>query len=175
MTPFRPVGRTHDEIARESGQRFAAALPEPVYLISLHHADEQRTRQHHWPLQRIEQATAYLRARNARRWHIHGRPWSARHVLVDDLTPETLERLAAHHLPAAVVATSPGRLQAWLTLSASHIAPEHARAVARLLARRYGGDPGATSPLQPGRWPGYTNPKPGYRDSAGPLSLRAPG
>jgi hypothetical protein len=167
LTPFHPAGRTHDSISRESIRRFAAALPEPLYLVSLHHAGQARTVQHHWPPARIEAALGWLRARNCQGWHIHGRPWSPRHLVLDDLTLAALERLAAQYRPAAVVATSPNSLQAWLTVSPVHVALGDAAAVARLLARRFSADTGATAPFQPGRWPGFTNPKPAYADGNG--------
>jgi hypothetical protein len=69
--------------------------------------------------------------------------------------------------PAAVVETSSGSFQAWLTVAAEDVAPDLASSVARLLAARYGGDAGAANGGQLGRLPGTTNRKAKHRDAAG--------
>jgi hypothetical protein len=101
----------------------------------------------------------WLRARNARHGHIYARPSATRHMLVDDLDPDSLSLLMACHRLAAIVETSPWCYQAWLTVAAEPVAPSLAAAVARGLAARFDGDPGATSAVQLGRLPGFTNRK----------------
>lgn len=105
-------------------------------------------------------ATGYLRGMNRNGFHVYGRPDDARHVLIDDLDDDALDRLRADDLrPVAVVMTSKANYQAWLT--ASHEPMEHdlARSVSRLLARRYDGDPGSVGSMHLGRLPGFTNRK----------------
>ncbi|WP_408901593.1 DNA-primase RepB domain-containing protein [Pararoseomonas indoligenes] len=89
-----------------------------------------------------------------------GRPVDPRHVLIDDLHPDALSALRRHHRPAAVVASSPGSLQAWITISETPVDPALADAAAKVLARRYGGDLCAARASQLGRIPGFTNRKP---------------
>ena len=101
----------------------------------------------------------WLRAMNAAGHHVLARPLAARHVLVDDLDPDALDQLRRHHRPAAVVETSKANHQAWITLGEADPLPVVASAAARLLAARFGGDPGAASAVQVGRLPGFTNRK----------------
>ncbi|MCH8491298.1 MAG: RepB family DNA primase [Oceanicaulis sp.] len=99
-------------------------------------------------------------------------------ILLDDLDRFTPERMkAAGHAPAVVVETSPGNLQAWIRLGVT--CPADVRhEVARDLARKYGGDPGAVDPHQSGRLAGFTNQKPEHKTGRGfpyVLLLNAPG
>ena len=72
-------------------------------------------------------------------------------------------QLAADRLcPAVVVWTSKGNHQAWITLSRAEIETHVATAAAKLLARRYEGDPGAANWRQVGRLPGFPNRKEVY-------------
>lgn len=167
MTPFHPAGRTHDEISRESIRRFANAMHEPFYLLSLRDDAADRTVQVYWPLDRIESSLGWLRYRNAQGARIHGRPWSTRHCLIDDMTHSALDRLTATYTPVAVVQTSPGSLQVWLTISDGHVPPQLATCIAQLLARRFSGDEGAAAARQPGAWPSFTNVKHRHRQDDG--------
>lgn len=89
-------------------------------------------------------------------------------VLVDDLTGDAVAAMAADGLlPAAVVETSPGNHQAWMILPTDGLTNAVARAVARLLAERYNGDPKAVAASQPGRLPGLTNRKEKHRKGDG--------
>ncbi len=102
----------------------------------------------------------FLRHKNANGYHIYGRPEAARHALTDDLCEDALDQLKADGLcPNVVVWTSKGNYQAWNTLSSDEIEPHVATAAAKLLARRYEGDPGAANWRQMGRLPGFTNRK----------------
>lgn len=108
-------------------------------------------------------SVAFLRHKNANGYHIYGRPEAARHVLVDDLCEDAPDALDADGLcPAVVVRTSKGNHQAWITLSRDEIERHVATAAAKLLARRYEGDPGAANWRQVGRLPGFTNRKEVY-------------
>ena len=76
--------------------------------------------------------------------HIYVRP-AGRHglSLVDDLKADALARMKAEGFaPAAVVETSPGNLQAWLKHGETLDEVASTRA-AKLLAERFGGDPGS--------------------------------
>lgn len=69
------------------------------------------------------------------------------HVLLDLDTPGTLDEvlnLMAYDgiRPSLVVETSPGRAQVWCALPGREQAEEVHRAACKLLAKRYGGDPG---------------------------------
>ena len=72
--------------------------------------------------------------------------------------------------PCLVLQTSPGHLQAWIHVCASSLEPFIATAIARQLARLYGGDPASADWRHLGRLAGFTNQKPARRD----LSRLAP-
>lgn len=83
-------------------------------------------------------------------------------VLLDDLTIQAVEQLSQDGFePCLVVETSPGNFQAWVRLAGSGCSVPYSAmgAAARYMAGRYGGDPRAVSPRQPGRLPGFTNRK----------------
>ena len=68
--------------------------------------------------------------------------------------------------PAAVVETSPGNFQAWLKHGEVLDEVTSTRA-AKLLAERFGGDPGSADWRHFGRLAGFTNPKPSRRLASG--------
>jgi RepB DNA-primase from phage plasmid len=90
-------------------------------------------------------------------------------VLVDDLSEASVARMTSDGFePSALVETSPKNFQAWIRLAAADkISRREALEAARLLARRFGGDVRAVSPVQPGRLPGFCNRKPQYRQCDG--------
>ncbi len=143
---------------------FVEALPASVYDLRLVHASGQGAVEcRRFDRAGMLNALPWMRARNAADYHVYARPLEFRHVLIDDLGPATVQSLLRHHRPAALVETSPGSFQAWLTVSATHVKREQAAALARLLARRLGGDAGAAGSGQLGRLPGLTNRKPARR------------
>ena len=84
-------------------------------------------------------------------------------ILVDDLDQDALDRLKVDALkPNVVIRTSKDNYQAWITISEEEVAPEIASAVAKILAKRCGGDPGSTDAQHLGRLPGFTNRKNEY-------------
>ncbi len=110
----------------------------------------------------------YIRHMNANGCHIYGRPMSNWHVLVDDLCEDAIDQLFKDGLrPSVIVETSPDNYQAWITVAPEPINDNLARAVAVLLASRYGGDLNSTGRNQLGRLPGFTNRKLMYEDKAG--------
>jgi hypothetical protein len=140
--------------------RLLAALPAALYDVRLVPADGVGPAE----VRRLDAAGVlaalpWLRARNAAGRHIYLRPLDPRHVLVDDLDAAALRMLRGAHAVAAIVETSPGSHQAWLTAAPGEVEPARAAALASNLARRYGGDPGAASAVQLGRLPGTTNRK----------------
>ncbi len=156
MSAF-PGGLDRSRVAVE---RFLAALPSDLYDLRLVPADGAgpvETRR--LDAAGVLAALPWLRARNAAGAHVYIRPLVPQHVLVDDLGAKALQAMCEVHRPAAVVETSPGSHQAWITAAADEVEPARAAALARLLASRYGGDPGAASAVQLGRLPGTTNRK----------------
>jgi len=108
----------------------------------------------------LERLLPWLRAMNARGWHVFVRPAGRPDLAyLDDLDRAGLTRLLQDGVnPLAVVETSPGRFQAWIHLPDED--PEEARQQLRTLAQRYGADPAAVGLGRFGRLPGFTNPKP---------------
>ena len=112
-----------------------------------------------------------LKAHNARGAHIYIRPAGEhRYTVLDDLSAETVEQLSFDgYEPCVVVETSSGNFQAWLKHEALY-PPTLSTFVAQTLARRYGADPSAADWRRFGRLPGFTNPKPKYRQANGLFS-----
>ncbi|MFC7734278.1 DNA-primase RepB domain-containing protein [Roseomonas sp. GCM10028921] len=151
------------------------ALPAPAYEVAVVPGDgesgsAERRRVSGDGVLRI---LPWLRARNAAGAHVYARPANPAFVLVDDLDPDALDVLtAAGHRPAAVVLTSPYNHQVWLALGRgaegdAALTPALSSAVARVAARRFGGDPGAASAAQHGRLPGLCNRKATHADHTG--------
>lgn len=110
----------------------------------------------------------FLRGSNANGYHIYGRPGATQYILVDDLCAAALDQIKVDgHTPAAVVMTSAGNYQTWITVAKEAIPEAEATAAAKLLAQRYDGDPGAAKATQPGRMPGMTNRKEVHRLESG--------
>lgn len=147
--------------------RWAAALPAESYDVRLVPASGGRPTLRRLDAAALGRSAGWLRAMDAAGHHVYGRPLDARHVLVDDLDADGLAALQRAHTPAAVVQTSPGCHQAWVTVSAGKVEPPLATAVARELARQLSGDPGAASYCQLGRLPGLANRKAVHERSDG--------
>ncbi|MBV8902221.1 MAG: hypothetical protein JOZ22_01175, partial [Acidobacteriia bacterium] len=89
-------------------------------------------------------------------------------VDLDRATRSVLDRMRRNgHHPCLVLQTSPGRLQAWIQVAIAALEPCIATAVARQLARDYGGDPGSADWRHMGRLAGFTNQKPIRRNHCG--------
>ena len=153
-----PIVQCRTKIALE---RWSTALPALAYSVTLMPSDRQgRPEKREYTAAQLVAAAPFLRHKNARGANVYLRPICGRHLLVDDLDVDGLGMITAHHRVAAVVESSPWSYQVWLTVAEEPLDPGLASAAARLLARRYGGDPGAASALQHGRAPGLTNRKP---------------
>jgi len=142
------------------------------YQVRLIHADKPRRGQPRvitelYDLQTLAKLNTvrFLRGRNSDGYHVYAAPDATQFILVDDLDKD---KLAAMHKGGLctrfVVMSSPGNFQAWVQVAEEPITPEEQHECAKLLARRYGGDMGATASKQLGRLPGLTNRKDEYLD-----------
>ncbi|WPZ35527.1 DNA-primase RepB domain-containing protein [Thalassobaculum sp. OXR-137] len=89
-------------------------------------------------------------------------------IFIDDITAEALGRMRTDgYEPALVVESSPRNFQAWVRIGTEPIGRDEATEVARQLAKRYGGDPGAADWRHYSRLSGFTNRKPSRLQSSG--------
>jgi hypothetical protein len=116
----------------------------------------------------IEKAIKWLRHENAKGAHIYIRPAGTHNLsLLDDLSPEAIERMKAEGFePAVVVETSPNNFQAWLNHGQVLDSSVSTRA-AKLLAERFSGDPSSADWRHFGRLAGFTNSKPARQLASG--------
>ena len=121
-----------------------------------------------WGAKQVLKSLLWLRRENLNRGHIYVRPAGVHGLsLVDDLKADALALMKAEgYAPAAVIETSPGNLQAWLRHGETLHEAARTRA-AKMLAERYGGDPGSADWRHFGRLAGFTNPKPNRRLASG--------
>lgn len=159
-------------------RRQLAAMPYHLYQIRLISSQTHRA----LPGQRLwtdvdllrSETIRFLRAYNSQGYdvYIHPDGWdqNSGYILVDldHADGEVVEHMRwdGHH-PCLVVQTSPGHLQAWVHVVRSGLEAPIATQVARLLAHRYGGDPGSADWRHPGRLAGFTNQKPVRRSNRG--------
>jgi hypothetical protein len=121
-----------------------------------------------WGAKQVLKSLLWLRRENLNRGHIYVWP-AGPHVLslLDDLNGAALTRMKAEGFaPAAVIETSPGNFQAWLRHGVVLDEATSTRA-AKVLAERFGGDPGSADWRHFGRLAGFTNPKPNRRLASG--------
>jgi hypothetical protein len=159
-------------------RRQLAAMPHELYLVRLIH---NRTRRP-FPGERLWNATqllhpataSFLRIRNREGCDIYIHPYAggrnAGYILLDldRAADKVIQRMRNNgHHPCVILATSPGHLQAWIHVSTSPLEPSLATAVARQLARDYGGDPASADWHHLGRLAGFTNQKPARRTRRG--------
>ncbi|MCP4406807.1 MAG: hypothetical protein GY807_03435 [Gammaproteobacteria bacterium] len=130
-----------------------------------------KTRQ--WQCETVIRSVAALRAWNTQGAAIYVRPAvPVGVILLDDVSRATVEAMtAAGFPPACVVETSPGNLQVWVKLIENkERKPLETRLVSRavrLLAERFGADPGSADWRHFGRLGGLTNRKPDYQQESG--------
>lgn len=159
-------------------RRQLAAMPHDLYLIRLVHSRTHRalTGKRLWTAdQLLTPATiGFLRARNREGFDVYLHPdaWdqNAGFILVDldRADRSVLDRMRRNgHHPCLVLQTSPGHLQAWIQVAIAALEPCIATAIARQLARDYGGDPGSADWRHLGRLAGFTNQKPLRRNHRG--------
>jgi len=155
------------------------AMPCRLYEVRLIHSGSHRpfpgVRQ--WTgCQLSDPATVgFLRIRNREGYDVYFRPYAgsnlnAGYILLDldDPVPGILARLRVQgHEPCVVVATSPGRWQAWIRVSPEALLPALATRVAKRLARMYAADRASADWRHLGRLAGFTNRKPERRQADG--------
>ena len=111
---------------------------------------------------------SWFRYINTKGHHIYGRPNSTRFILIDDVTKDALSQIKQDGLtPTVVIETSPDNFQVWITASSNEWPEQVSTELGRLLASKYGGDPGSTDALHLGRLPGLRNKKPKYQTNSG--------
>jgi hypothetical protein len=159
-------------------RRQLAAMPNDLYLVRLIHRITRRA----FPGERLwtaaqllrESTVGFLRMRNREGCDIYIQPYAgpvnAGYILLDldHGGPAALHLMRTHgHAPCVVLQTSPGRLQAWIRVSATPLTPALAGAIAKQLARLYGADLASADWRHVGRLAGFTNQKPQRRQGNG--------
>jgi DNA primase RepB-like protein len=153
----------------EAVQLQAAAMHSEVFEVGLF--DPNSCRQmlpRVWDRDTLLRSIPWLRLKNGRGRNIYIRP-SGEHrlTLLDDIGWRTVGRLKEEGFePAVIVETSPGNFQAWI--NHGEVLPrELSTFVARLLTRRFLGDPASADWRHYGRLAGFTNRKEKYRKENG--------
>jgi hypothetical protein len=159
-------------LARNAVERWCSALPARHYLVAVRDERGGRPAHAHLTAPMLLGSLGWLRHRNALGAGVVARPWATGHILVDGLTPVSLERLAAEHEPAVVVEAGLGLMQAWVTVADDGLEPALAGVVARHLATRYGGLTPTASARALGRLPGFTHPAAQRHPDGRPRFLR---
>jgi hypothetical protein len=151
-------------LSAQAIREWAFALPATTYQVrGIDAQTGAPTLNEAYSVAELVRSVSFLRHKNANGSHIYARPNSRRHVMIDDIVTATLDSLGRDGLtPALVVETSLNNLQAWITVSKHDLTPSDEGRIARVLARRYGGDPGAAHHTQFGRLPGFRNRKAAY-------------
>lgn len=161
-------------LTRQAIQRQLAAMPHDLYLVRLIHHPTRRAfpGERLWTAaQLVQSATVkFLRVRNREGCDVYLHPYAGDHnagyILLDldraDAAVVETMRVRGHP-PCVVLQTSPGHLQAWIQVSRSPLPPAVATAVAKQLARWYGGDLASADWRHLGRLAGFTNQKPERR------------
>jgi hypothetical protein len=151
-------------------QKQVAAMGGELFEVGLYKADATATEPamipRVWDAQMILKSVPWLRHQNRQGRNIYIRPKGAHDLsLVDDLSESRILAMKqAGFNPAVVVETSEGNYQAWLKHS-ERVAKEVSTAVARALAKKFGGDRGAADWRHFGRLAGFTNRKTKYLDA----------
>lgn len=146
-----------------------AAFPVDEFEVGIHlPGDPPRMLLRRWQPRDILNAVPWLDRKNRLGASIYVRPHGEHPLsLVDDLDAASLGKMLAEGFePCVVIETSPGNHQAWLNHGRT-LPREISTPVARALAQRFGGDPGAADWRHFGRLAGFENRKPKYRREDG--------
>ena len=121
-----------------------------------------------WDQAALLKSVPWLRAKNAEGAAVYIRPKGEHsYSLVDDVKADAIARMREEGFtPAIVVETSPANFQAWLN-HGEVLDKRTSTTAARVLAERFGGDPGAADWRHFGRLAGFTNRKPTYLQPGG--------
>jgi hypothetical protein len=149
-------------------RRQLAAMPNDFYFIRLIHGSTRRScpGERVWDAGQLARGSVlrFLRARNLQGFDVYLLPYAeyrnAGYILLDldHATADVLPLMRAHgHEPCVLLQTSPGHLQAWIRVSTTPL--NVATAIAKQLARTYGGDLASTDWRHLGRLAGFTNQK----------------
>ncbi|MCY3769290.1 MAG: DNA-primase RepB domain-containing protein [Gammaproteobacteria bacterium] len=122
-----------------------------------------------WNRENLLKSLRWLMVKNLSGSHIFIRPYGSQGLIfVDDLAASSLAGMKQAGIqPAVIVESSPANYQAWVRVSNEPIEKALASATGRLLARRFGGDPGSTDWRHFGRLAGFANRKPKYAGKDG--------
>lgn len=146
-----------------------AAMHAEVFEIGLFDPNSRRQMLPRvWDRETLLRSIPWLRLKNGHGRNIYIRP-SGEHrlTLLDDIGWRTVGRLKEEGFePAVIVETSPGNFQAWLN-HGEVLPKELSTFAARLLARRFQGDPASADWRHYGRLAGFTNRKEKYRRENG--------
>src|SRR6266853_5849773 len=121
-----------------------------------------------WDRNALLRSISWLRLKNGRGRNIYIRPSGEHRLsLIDDIGWRAVGRLKEEGFePAAIVETSPGNFQVWLNHGVV-LSKDLSTIAARLLARRFLGDPASADWRHYGRLAGFTNRKEKYRKENG--------
>jgi hypothetical protein len=153
----------------EAVQQQAAAMHAEVFEIGLFDPKSSRAMLPRvWDRDTLLRSIPWLRLKNGRGRNIYIRPSGEHRLsLIDDIGWRTVARLKEEGFePAIIVETSPGNFQAWLN-HGEVLPKEISTLAARLLARRFLGDPASADWRHYGRLAGFTNRKEKYRQENG--------
>ena len=168
------VPETRRDRSLEAIQRQITALDVPRFEVGIREPATGQMMNREWSRAELEQSAAWLKRQNAKGNDVYVRP-AGNHgfVLLDDLKPQTLERMKREGFdPAATIETSPGNYQAWVKMSDKPLSADVRRVTAQALAQHFGGDPNSADSRHYGRLAGLTNQKPEHtRDGRQPYVL----
>jgi hypothetical protein len=121
-----------------------------------------------WDQDTLLRSVSWLRFENMNGRNIYIRPKGEHPLsLVDDLSRSGIEQMKSEGFqPAAIVETSPRNFQAWMN-HGERLPRDLSTAVARALAKRFGGDTHAADWRHFGRLAGFTNQKEKHRQPNG--------
>ena len=121
-----------------------------------------------WDRNALLRSISWLRLKNGRGRNIYIRPSGEHRLsLIDDIGWRAVGRLKEEGFePAVIVETSPGNFQVWLNHGVA-LSKDLSTIAARLLARRFRGDPASADWRHYGRLAGFTNRKEKYRKENG--------
>jgi len=153
----------------EAVQQQVAAMRAEVFEIGLFDPNSSRQMLPRvWDRNTLLRSTSWLRLKNGRGRNIYIRPSGEHRLsLIDDIGWRAVGRLKEEGFePAVIVETSPGNFQVWLNHGVV-LSKDLSTIAARLLARRFLGDPASADWRHYGRLAGFTNRKEKYRKENG--------